>query len=201
VSVLAASDPLVLRHGVAATLFEVLLIVWGFGEFVVIVRNRGGARASDDPTYWLLGLSLFLGFAGAFGFANLRATDITRTGNAWPVAAGLTLIVIGVGLRGWAILTLGRFFTHAIAVEEGQRVVQNGPYRLLRHPSYTGALVTLAGIGLALDNWLSLASIVLLPLFGFIVRIRREEQALTSRLGDAYTAYSARTRRLVPGLW
>jgi protein-S-isoprenylcysteine O-methyltransferase Ste14 len=197
----AVVEPLVLRHGAAATVFEVALIVWAFGELVVRVRSRGGARASDDPTYWLLAVTMLLGFAGAFGFANLRATDITSSGSVWPVIVGLTLFGVGVGLRAWAVITLGRYFTYAISVQEGQRVVQTGPYRWLRHPSYTGLLLAFTGIGIALDNWLSLVSIVLIPLVGLIVRIWREEAALTSRLGDAYTSYSARTRRLVPGVW
>jgi protein-S-isoprenylcysteine O-methyltransferase Ste14 len=192
---------LVLRHGAAATLLEVMLIAWGFGELVVRVRNRAGARPSDDPTYWLLVLSFLLGFGGGFGFANVRATHIAAAGSVWPVVVGLTLLALGLGLRGWAVVTLGRFFTHDVRVEAGQPVVQSGPYRLLRHPSYTGALVAFAGIGIALDNWLSLASLVLFPLVGFVVRIRREETALTTELGDAYRSYSARTSRLVPGVW
>lgn len=190
-----------LRHGVAATLLEVALIAWAFGEMVVRVRGHRRVRISDDPTYWLFVFALLLGFAGGFGFAHLRATHIAGGGSVWPVVVGLTLFVGGMALRAWAIVTLGRFFTHALTMQPGQRVVQEGPYRLLRHPSYTGLLLGLAGVGIALDNWLSLASLVLFPLVGIVVRIRREEAMLTSELGDAYSSYSARTRRLVPGLW
>jgi protein-S-isoprenylcysteine O-methyltransferase Ste14 len=186
---------------VAATLLEVALIAWGFGELVVRVRGLRRSRISDDPTYWVLALAIFLGFAGGFGFAHLRATHIAPAGSVSPVVVGLTLFVAGMALRAWAIITLGRFFTHVLAMQPGQRVVQEGPYRLLRHPSYTGLLLGLAGVGIALDNWLSLGSLVLFPLLGIVVRIRREEAMLTSQLGDAYSSYSARTRRLVPGLW
>jgi protein-S-isoprenylcysteine O-methyltransferase Ste14 len=101
----------------------------------------------------------------------------------------------------WSIRTLGRFFRYEVVVQEGHRVVDTGPYRLVRHPSYTGSLLAFLGIGIALDNWLSVAAALGLPLLGFLRRIAVEEAALTSELGDAYRSYKERTRRLVPGIW
>jgi protein-S-isoprenylcysteine O-methyltransferase Ste14 len=197
----AVVKPLVFRHGVAATVFEVTLIVWGGGELFALLRTRGGARAGRDPTYFVMTAALVVGVFGAFNLARyVRAADITG-GRAWPVVAGLAILVCGVALRAWAIVTLGRFFTYAVAVQEGQNVIESGPYRLVRHPSYTGLLIGLAGAGLALDNWLALAAIVLIPLAAILVRIGSEEATLNRELGEPYRAYSARTRRLVPGVW
>ena len=81
------------------------------------------------------------------------------------------------------------------------RIIDDGPYRLLRHPSYAGSLLTLAGLGLALGNWLSLLAAVLGALVGFTRRMRIEEATMQARFGDAYTAYARRTWRLVPFIW
>lgn len=76
-----------------------------------------------------------------------------------------------------------------------------GPYRLLRHPSYTGGLVAFLGAGIALDSWLSVLALVFVPLLAVLVRIHVEEAELVTALGPEYTRYASRTHRLVPGLW
>jgi len=75
---------------------------------------------------------------------------------------GIAVIVTGSTVRAWSIVTLGRWFTYDVRITEGQPVVQSGPYRWVRHPSYTGVLLVLFGIGLTLGNWLSLLFIVVL---------------------------------------
>ena len=103
--------------------------------------------------------------------------------------------------RTWAILTLGRLFKFVVVIQDGHRVVASGPYRLLRHPSYTGGLVAFLGAGIALDSWLSALAIVFIPLLAVLVRIHVEEAKLATALGPEYTRYASRTHRLVPGLW
>ncbi len=116
-------------------------------------------------------------------------------------AVGLGAFVTGTLLRWWAIFHLGRFFTVDVAVATDHRVVDTGPYRLIRHPSYTGLLLQFAGVAVALGNGLSLA-VILLPIAGAILyRIRVEETALRSSLGEPYLNYMQRTRRLVPWLY
>jgi protein-S-isoprenylcysteine O-methyltransferase Ste14 len=80
-------------------------------------------------------------------------------------------------------------------------VIRSGPYRLLRHPSYTGILLALLGIGLALGTWLGLLAVIVLPLIGVLIRIRVEESVLIDALGQEYVSYAAETRRLIPGVW
>jgi protein-S-isoprenylcysteine O-methyltransferase Ste14 len=88
-----------------------------------------------------------------------------------------------------------------LRVVDEQTVVDRGPYRWVRHPSYTGLLLTLVGLGLALGNWLSVLTLVVLPVAGLVVRIRVEERALLGALGEPYREYAGRHRRLVPGIW
>jgi protein-S-isoprenylcysteine O-methyltransferase Ste14 len=120
----------------------------------------------------------------------------------WVVfGLGVAVVVSGTAVRLWAIVTLGRWFTYDVRVTEGQPVVQGGPYRWVRHPSYTGVLLVLLGIGLVLGNWVSLALIVVLPTVGLLRRIQVEEAALLGTIGEPYARYAAGRPRLVPGLW
>lgn len=82
-----------------------------------------------------------------------------------------------------------------------QAVIERGPYRWVRHPSYTGLLMTLAGIGLALGNWAALAMLIVVPTAGLVVRIRCEERALLEGIGEPYRRFAATRSRLIPGLW
>jgi protein-S-isoprenylcysteine O-methyltransferase len=91
--------------------------------------------------------------------APLLTPGLTLSGPPWALLrAGLALYVLGQALRGWAISTLGDWFQGALVVREGRQVVDSGPYRLVRHPAYAGGILRAAGLGVVLDNWLSLAS-------------------------------------------
>jgi protein-S-isoprenylcysteine O-methyltransferase Ste14 len=115
--------------------------------------------------------------------------------------AGVLVIWVGLALRVWAVLTLGRSFSTFIQVDVDQAVVTRGPYRWVRHPSYTGLLLIALGFGLGVGNWLSLAICAVIPLVGLLPRIAVEEAELARVLGDPYRRYQRATRRLVPGLW
>lgn len=96
---------------------------------------------------------------------------------------------------------LGDYFTGAVAVSDDQPVVTAGPYRVLRHPSYTGLLLALAGLGLASANWIGFAAMAVISLIGVLWRIHTEERALLATLGAPYRAYAAQHKRLVPLVW
>jgi protein-S-isoprenylcysteine O-methyltransferase len=145
--------------------------------------------------------SLWSGITLAFLFAWLvPMTQIN--GDSWfQVIIGSGLVGSGIGLRVWAIRTLGRFFCTVVVVQEDHQLVDEGPYRILRHPSYAGTLLSLIGIGLGLGNWLSVLVVVVIPLVGFVYRITREESALRDQFGPSYQAYVERTWRVAPFVW
>jgi Isoprenylcysteine carboxyl methyltransferase (ICMT) family len=102
----------------------------------------------------------------------------------------------------WSIAALGGDFRTTVEVEPGQAVVSTGPYRWVRHPSYTGLLLIAAGLGVARSEWVSLAACVLLLLPALVRRIHVEEAELDHVLGDAYRNYQSNTTaRLIPRLW
>jgi protein-S-isoprenylcysteine O-methyltransferase len=77
------------------------------------------------------------------------------------VFAGVVFFVAGLLLRWWAIITLGRFFTVDVTIEKDHELVERGPFRVVRHPSYTGVLLAFVGLGLSLGNWVALLVIIL----------------------------------------
>jgi protein-S-isoprenylcysteine O-methyltransferase Ste14 len=115
--------------------------------------------------------------------------------------AALILLVLGLALRWAAILTLGRFFTVNVVIHLDHRIVQTGPYRLVRHPSYAGLFLAFVGLGLAFANWLSLVILVVPIFIAFHSRIVLEERALREAFGAEYEAYCARTARVLPGIY
>jgi protein-S-isoprenylcysteine O-methyltransferase Ste14 len=139
-------------------------------------------------------LALSLGFTLS---STLPQASITLQ-RASLFFVGITLMLAGLAFRFYAMQVLGRFFTYNIAVQAGQTVVEAGPYRYIRHPSYTGALITLVGLGLTLGNWASLLTIIACMGIAYAYRITVEEAALVAVLGEPYKQYMRRTQRLVP---
>jgi len=172
--------------------------------WIGIVRRDRGADVhtpSDQGSRVLIALSLWSGVLCAFLIAwGVPAAHIP--GNRWAVlVGGIGGMWGGIVLRLWAVRTLGRFFRTFVFIQDNHQLIHEGPYRLLRHPSYAGSLLTLVGLGLALGNWLSVLVAVLCALVGFTRRIGIEERTMQTRFGDAYTAYTRHTWRLVPFLW
>jgi protein-S-isoprenylcysteine O-methyltransferase Ste14 len=116
-------------------------------------------------------------------------------------AAGMVILLAGLVLRGWAFKVLGQYFTHTVMVSSDQPVIATGPYRVLRHPSYTGILLAVIGVGLASANWADLVAGLLVALTPMVWRIHVEESALAATVGDRYRAYAAQHKRLVPLVW
>jgi protein-S-isoprenylcysteine O-methyltransferase len=114
------------------------------------------------------------------------------------LVTGFMIFALGALLRWYSIGYLGRFFTVDVNVRADHQIVDTGPYRFIRHPSYTGVLVEFLGFGLCLGSGLSML-VMMAPIIAvFLYRIRVEEAALERGLGERYTAYRARTKKLVP---
>ncbi len=161
------------------------------------LQGRGGATR-DRATRALIAVSVGVAVAVAAVTASRAATP--QIGGPYR-AAGLIVMWLGLAIRVSAIAALGRAFRTTVEVDPGQAVVRTGPYRWVRHPSYSGLLLIVAGCGLASGTWLGLAGCAVLPLPALLWRIHVEETELTDVLGDRYRAYRAQTKRLIPGLW
>lgn len=186
-----------------AIIFWSTYALWVVLETVGSITKRSGDRskARDRGSYrflmFLMWIALVLGFT--LSFALPQATIMWKRTSVFFV--GITLMLAGVAFRFYAMWVLGRFFTYDVAVQAGQTVVEAGPYRYIRHPSYTGALITLVGLGLALGNWVALLALLACMGTAYAYRIFVEESALVAALGEPYKQYMRRTQRLVPFLF
>ena len=181
-------------------LLAIISAVWVGSEVMLgIISRRGDSATHDRGSLRVLWALLVVAI---FVAARLRAIPLgrmpQRNAMFW---IGIALIVIGIIVRASAIFTLRRFFTVAVTIQDSHELIDRGLYNIVRHPSYSGALVSFIGLGFAFGNWMSLAVILAGALIGFAYRIRVEEAALTNHFGDRYRAYAARTKRLIPGIY
>jgi len=164
------------------------------------VAGRGAAMRQDRGTRLIVALAVYLSIAAALAIA--RVPDLrVYANNWWTLGFGVAIVLVGAVLRDWAILSLGRYFRREVTIEPGQRIVRRGPYRMLRHPSYTGIFLILGGFGLAFGSWVSAAVASLIVLVGMLPRIWVEERALAQAFDADYTDYANSTARLLPHVW
>jgi protein-S-isoprenylcysteine O-methyltransferase len=111
---------------------------------------------------------------------------------------GVGGMVTGLLLRAWATQVLGASYTRTLQVGQEQRIIQSGPYRVIRHPGYAGTLLVWLGAAMALANWIVAAfvSITLLRVYGR--QMAAEEEMLLKTFPAAYQEYMRQTWRLVP---
>ncbi len=189
---------------VATVALLTLVFLFPVGEIALAVLRRappgtspGGPAGASTRLLWILiGCGVLAGIVGS----SFRALRLPGPRPLLAALAGV-LLATGLALRWVAVLTLGPFFTVDLAIREDHVLVSRGVYRYLRHPSYAGLLLALAGLGVFFGNWLGLGTLILPPFLALRVRMRAEEAALLRALGPVYAAYCARTRRLIPGVY
>jgi len=192
----------VFASGLGLVLFDTSYSIWIISELFGAVliprlRRRGATRVRRDKGSGALVIfTVFLSISIAFYFGYGGIGMLPD----WAFYLGILLMFLGILVRQWAIAILGRFFSLTVQIVEDHKVVEKGPYRLVRHPSYTGVLITFIGLGLAVQSGGAL--LVLLVVFGvsFGYRMLVEERTLLSELGPDYASYMKRTKRLIPFL-
>ncbi|MEU5421600.1 methyltransferase family protein [Streptomyces sp. NPDC001407] len=177
---------------------------WAAAELALQARQRLRSGRTERSE-WRSLLVIWLLFGG--GVAAAMFTRHAVTALSYPThgqvlrAVVLAVVWAGIALRLWSIIALGRFFRATVHIQQGHRLVSSGPYRWVRHPSYSGMLLGLLGFAVLVGNALSWLVFAVCALAAMAYRIRVEERMLLDALGEDYRAYAARTRRLIPGVW
>jgi protein-S-isoprenylcysteine O-methyltransferase Ste14 len=181
-------------------IFYAVFIIWLVFTFLLepIITGKESRRTArtreDRGSLLLIYFSVFVSIIVAFGFAGAGITPLP----SWLFIVGILLMLFGIFVREWAVTTLKGYYSPRVSVFEGHKVIDKGPYRLVRHPGYAGSILTMVGIGLAVQ---SSAAVLLLLVFCGIAygyRIHVEETALLKELGEEYSKYMSRTKRLIP---
>lgn len=156
------------------------------------------ADAGSSQVLWISGvISLLLVVASPV----LNTYQIGYWSHATVGWLGLILMLSGLAMRYWAATTLGEFYTRTLQIIEGQRIVNQAPYNVIRHPGYLGTLLMEIGAGLAVTNWMVLLAGIVIGATSRAYRIGVEEKMLKAGFGEEYKIYAGSTWRLVPFLY
>jgi len=163
-------------------------------------RSGGGTQRADAGSLAVLWITITVGIVSGIYVTHLAP------GFHFPLPPVARAVVVvgfagGLALRWWAILSLGKFFTVDVAIAADHRLIVRGPYRLMRHPSYTGMVLAFAAFAATYQNWLSFPCVLGPILLALAYRIRVEEAALRTAFGEDYARYARTTKRLFPGVY
>ena len=192
--------PLPFVNTTYATIFWITYILWIVPEIIISTRRapRLSSKSGDRGSLLVVMLLLWIGIAVDFALSFQLPQAAIRSGRVPVFFVGIALMFAGMALRLYSVSLLGRYFTFEVAVHTDQPVIEIGPYRYIRHPSYAGALITITGLGLALGNWAGLIALLGCMIVAYSYRIPIEESALLAALGEPYEKYIRRTYRLIP---
>ena len=195
---MAALDLQQLSTSGAALLVTVL--AFSIGELALVRRGHRGWRNSDLRAEVLFRLWFVTGIL-TLPLATSVAPHARIPGPTAALAVGAVVAWCGLVLRWWSFRTLGPYFTLVLRTSPDQTVVDRGPYRVLRHPSYAGVLMVVLGCALMVGNWVGLLVSSACTGAAVVYRIRVEERALVEALGAGYLDFAATRARLVPFVW
>ncbi len=193
-------SPFAERADAARLVLNISVGAFVVGEISQALRVRRGSTRVDLRAELLFRV-LFFSAIVLLPLCRSVVPGATISGGAWIFFLGAVIGWTGLLLRWWSFMTLGKYFTVVLKTSEDQPVIDRGPYRMLRHPSYTGLLLAFVGCGLMYGNWIGAAGSAVLVLAGLIHRIQVEERSLDAALGDRYREYASTRARLVPFLW
>src|SRR3954468_20971331 len=178
------------------------IYIWAFApQWGIIRRASESAKRADSQDSGTLrvlmagpGVALMLAFPLAF----VKASRFPERAQIALFAIGVTMILLGSLLRRYCWRTLGEYFTGDVQARAGQPVIRSGPYRLVRHPSYTAGMMMFIGIGVALGSWLSFLLLAIASIASYGYRVSVEERALLGTIGEPYAAFMKERKRFIP---
>jgi protein-S-isoprenylcysteine O-methyltransferase len=176
--------------------------VWAFlPEWKVVQGGRKGIKSADSKDSGSLKVILggmWVALLLAYPLAFVKAWVFPQGWQLPLFVIGMLMIVLGSLLRRYCWRTLGEYFTGDVKAQPDQPVITSGPYRWVRHPSYTAGMVMFIGIGLALGSWLSFALLTVATIATYSYRVAVEERVLLETIGEPYRSYMKERKRFIP---
>jgi len=173
--------------------------IWAFlPEFRLVRRATAQKTAADSKSLQVIMAGGSIGTALAFSIAWWPGMLASLATARVMFVVGTLLLVLGSLLRRHCWRTLGNSFTGDVRARSDQRVVTDGAYRCVRHPSYSAGMLMNLGIGIALGSWVSAVVITVFSFAAYVYRMNVEERVLMSEIGEPYRAFASTRKRLVP---
>lgn len=182
--------------------FTISMVIWFLSEFLyknILKSNKEDKKNKDKSTLNILWLAIPFSIASSIMISHSIHLSIAK-GN-WILYLGEAFILIGIAFRFFIIRSLGKYFTVDVTIKNDHKIKKTGFYSYIRHPSYTFSLITSLGLGLYLNNWLSLILAIVPPFLAFMYRIKIEEKTLLEEFGKEYVEYRKKTRKLIPFIY
>lgn len=178
------------------------IYIWAFLPEMKIVRSgsEGAKRpdSKDGGSIKVIMAGMGSAFFLAFPLAFVKAWSFPGSWQVPLFVVGALMLLSGSLLRRYCWRTLGEYFTGDVKARPDQPVINSGPYRLVRHPSYTAGMVMMIGIGLALGSWASATLITIGAIATYGYRVAVEERALLEAIGEPYNEFMKTRKRFIP---
>lgn len=178
------------------------MAVWFISEILyknMMKSGKSDKKDKDKSTLNILWLAIPFSIASSISLSYY--THLPMVDGDWILYLGEALILIGIIFRYIIIRSLGQYFTVDVTIRQDHKIKKEGFYKYLRHPSYAFSLLTSLGLGLYLNNWLSLIFAFVPPFLAFAYRIKVEEQALVEQFGEEYIQYRKTTKKVIPFIY
>ena len=182
--------------------FYIIYGIWGVSEVILNRVLRSGKEdrpASGKHTLTYIWVTIIISIIISSNIGERTSFPMLK----WSLTgyAGIALLVGGMIFRFIAIASLGRFFTVDVAIRKDHVLKKDGLYKYIRHPAYTGSLLSFLGFGISFNNWVALVVVMIPVTAAFLYRIKVEEELLMQQFGHEYAEYRKSTYRLVPGVY
>ena len=180
------------------------MVAWGTMMTVWLAGapfSKPTARSTPTSTRLLQGAMMAAGYFLMSGWVEMGWLSRPLWTQTLTVAGvGLAVTCVGLGWAIWARLTLGSNWSAKPVVREAHELIMRGPYKLTRHPIYTGLLLAALGTSMAVDAVRCVAGMALL-ITAMLIKIRQEEQLMTETFPGQYPEYCRRVKALAPFIW
>jgi protein-S-isoprenylcysteine O-methyltransferase Ste14 len=181
-------------------IFWIVWALWCASEILLnLLLRSGDKKGQDKGSLGIIWIIITVAISSGVLLADHTPFPISH--RILIPYLGLSFVVIGMILRFVAIRALGKMFTVDVTIVKNHEIKKDGIYKTIRHPSYSGSLVSFIGFGLSLNNWLSLITVTVLVTIALMYRIRVEEKMLAKQFGNEYLLYQKTTWCLFPWIY
>lgn len=188
-------NPLLILHAKIIVIIAASVCVWLTQPAFSMAETNEKQQSDKFSVILILSMSLVSGIVPILDWAyfNPSKSDFT-----WMTVTGVVMIMTGILFRAWAVRTLGQYFTPTVQIQKEHQLINSGPYKIIRHPSYFAAFLSITGAAVLLESITGIVISIIAMSLAYYVRIGIEEQKLLEHFGNRYKEYMRNTKRIIP---